>query len=454
MAVQTRAASFVVLLIAAIMAGCATSGLPAAVQPAPATGRPVPVILIPGVLGSRLGNPATGIEAWPGTTTKLMTSDYLELSLRIDPVTLEPLDDGLVATGLFESAAGQDFYGRLAAALQRIGGYRRAAPGEQAAPGEERLYVLAYDWRQDNIQAVRALDALIDQIRRDYGDPQLRVDVIGHSMGGLIVRYYERYGTDDVMDGNAFPVTGAGVSKLRRIVLLSVPNQGAVAALHSFLTGYRVWLSRLPTEGIATMPAMYQLLPHLHVPWITDIRGVPLPLDPFNIEVWRNFGWSVFDRRVQRRMAAQAGRWPEQAVFERYFEKRLARGRRFAWSLMVPTGDIRMIQPLAFGGDCLPTLARVVVEEQNGEAVARLLPEQILHPLPDVDYDELMFEPGDNSITTESVAGRYGSHAALQPDETAAGELGQPSFVCEVHEGVTSNDRVLDGVLRHLMSPD
>jgi len=124
------------------------------------------------------------------------------------------------------------------------------------------MYTFTYDWRQDMVRSVQKLDELIEQIRRDHGNPELRVDVIAHSMGGLIVRYYERYGTADVLDGNVFPVTGTGAQKLRRLVLLGTPNQGSVSAIHSFLNGYRVALSRLVTEGVATMPGMYQFFPH------------------------------------------------------------------------------------------------------------------------------------------------------------------------------------------------
>ena len=189
----------------------------------------MPVVLIPGMLGSRLAHSDTGIEAWPGGTRKLLTSRYLDLALRIDPVTLEPLDDGLVPSGLFDAAIGMDFYGRIVKALREVGDYQLSTPGRPVVDQRARLYVFAYDWRQDNVATVRKLDALIEEIRRDYGDPKLRVDVVAHSMGGLIVRYYARYGTDDVLDGNSFPVTGAGAAKLRRVALLGMPHQGADA---------------------------------------------------------------------------------------------------------------------------------------------------------------------------------------------------------------------------------
>jgi pimeloyl-ACP methyl ester carboxylesterase len=455
MAVHRRAALIAVLFLAAIATGHAAgqSADPMRLSGTLASDRSrAPLIVIPGLLGSRLANRATGMEVWPGTTRQLMTSSYLELALRIDPVTLEPVDDGLIASDVFESAVGQDFYGRMIDFLLQTGGYSHGTPGEPAEAGEARLYTLAYDWRQDNIRAARALDALIEQIRSDYHDPGLRVDVIAHSMGGLILRYYERYGTDDVLGRNAFRVTGAGASKLRRVVMLGVPNQGSVTALHSFLTGYRVWLSRLPTTGIATMPSMYQLLPHPQVPWIATTRGKPLSLDPFDINVWKNFEWSVFSRNVRGRIARQPDIWPDQEVFERYFEKHLERGRRFAWSLTVPTGDARLIEPLVFGGDCLPTLARVLVERQDGHTVARLRPEQITNLVPGIDYDRLMYEPGDGSVTAASLIGQEGLDPLLH--EANSHEIGRASFVCELHESVTSNGHVLDAVLRHLQGAD
>jgi pimeloyl-ACP methyl ester carboxylesterase len=457
MIVRARAATAAILLFAMALAGCATHPAPdlARLYQAHAADRhQVPVIIIPGLMGSRLAHRETGVEAWPGTTRQLLTSGYLELALRIDPETLEPKDDGLVASGLFDGAVGLDFYGKIVKALQESGGYRQARPGTPAVRGEAQLYTLTYDWRQDIATTVRKLDELIEQIRRDYDDPMLRVDIIGHSMGGLIVRYYERYGTDDVLDGDSFLVTGAGVQKLRRLVLIGTPNQGSVSTIHSFLNGHRVALSRLPPEGVATMPAMYQLFPHSLSTWITTTRGEPLKLDLFNAELWRRFGWSVFNRQVQRRMADRPGVFPAQDVFERYFEKRLERAQRFAWSLSVPTGEVELIEPLQFGGDCIPTLARLVIEEVGGDSVARLLPEQILKPVPGIDYDKLMFEPGDGSVTKSSLLGRQALDPSIPRHENANTEFDKAFFVCEEHGTLTGNVHFLDNLLHYLLSAD
>jgi len=449
-------ARLAILSCAVVLAACATAP-PALEQLYPAYAASddrVPVILIPGILGSRLARADTGEERWPGSTRKLLTSGYLDLTLRIDPKTLEPLDDGLVPSGLFDAAAGQDFYRRIVRELREGGGYRLSEAGQPVVQERARLYVFTYDWRQDAVATVRKLDELIEQIRRDYADPLLRVDVIAHSMGGLIVRYYERYGTMDVLEGNAFPITGVGLSKLRRMVLLGTPNQGTVTAVHKFLHGYRVGISRLPTEGVATMPGMFQLFPHPRVDWVVNINGQPLEFDLFDVELWRRYEWSIFDRRIQRRVSRHPEIWPEQSVFERWVEKRLERARRFVWSLMVPAGEVPLISPLLLGGDCVPTPRRLVMENIGGEALTHLWPEQILRPIPGVDYESLMFEAGDGVVTKSSLLARQELDPEVPRHEQESLETEEDAFICSAHDELTSNDDFLGRMIRYLLDKE
>jgi pimeloyl-ACP methyl ester carboxylesterase len=455
--VPRRAPVLALLLLTSVVSGCATVGAPDLSRLYPAqgiTGDRVPVIIIPGMLGSRLIDRDTGAEAWPGSTRKLLTSGYPELAFKIDPETLEPLDDGRVPGRIFDSAGGRDFYGRIIKALQEFGGYRLAQPGQQAVRGDAGMYIFTYDWRRDMASTAGKLDELIEQIRRDYSDPDLRVDIVAHSMGGLIARYYERYGTDDVLGHDYFPITGAGARKMRRLALIGTPNVGTAIAIHSFVNGYRVALSRLPTEGVVTLPAMYQFFPHPQVIWLADTHGAPLRPNLFDVATWRHFGWSIFNHDVQRRMAAEPGIWPAQNVLERYFEKRLKRAQRFTLSLSAPVGDVKLIESRVFGGDCVPTPARLVLEVVEGESLARLRPEQILHPVPGVDYDRLMYDPGDGRVTKSSLLGRYEPDAATGRDAHADAEFDHPYFFCGAHFVLTGNVHFLDNLLHYLLSAD
>jgi len=213
-----------------------------------------PVIIIPGILGSKIAQKHDDKEVWIGPITRVLFSDFEELRLDIDPQTLQPIEPDQYVSGITDKVAGQDFYGSIIDTLHHSAGYQQGKLGESAVEGERRYYIFAYDWRQDNTLSARKLSQLIKQIRQDYNDPELKVDLIAHSMGGLVARYYLRYGELDVLDRDDFPVTLEGARTVRRVVLLGTPSLGAVDSVSSFIKGFEVGLTRIPTETVATSP--------------------------------------------------------------------------------------------------------------------------------------------------------------------------------------------------------
>ncbi|HMD28444.1 MAG TPA: hypothetical protein VKH13_07740, partial [Steroidobacteraceae bacterium] len=109
-----------------------------------------PVIIIPGILGSRLRERGSGRELWPGSLYNVLFSAR-SLALDVDPKTLEPRVDDVEAYDLFRGLLGTDFYGAIIDTLERQGGYVRGFPGHAADAGRRRYYVFPYDWRQDNV---------------------------------------------------------------------------------------------------------------------------------------------------------------------------------------------------------------------------------------------------------------------------------------------------------------
>lgn len=414
-----------------------------------------PVVLIHGLLGSRLARVADGREVWPGSTWKLLFNDYSELALDIDPDTLEPRAGNLSAGSITDRAAGRDFYASIIDVLQRAGGYRLARPGTPPPAGTKSLYVFTYDWRRDNVETARSLDALVEQIRADHGDPELKVDVVAHSMGGLVARYYLRYGTTDVLDGNDFPVNNHGATRIRRMILLGTPNLGSAKAIRSFLEGYEIGLGRIPPEVVATFPSAYQLLPHPIVPWLVTTHGKQLERDLFDVEIWRRFQFSVFSPEVEARLRARYGTQADEVLetLRRYMHKRLERGRRFVWSLTVPVPE-PTVRHVVFGGDCHLTPARIVVEEVHGESVIRLWPREISSRVPGVDYQALMLEPGDGVVTKSSLLARHALDPTIERHRYSFFSMQYAFFLCEAHDALTTNINFQDNLLHALLSAD
>jgi len=146
--------------------------------------------------------------------------------------------------------AGVDFYGELLRTLESVGRFERSTPGTPVGSERRRYYVLLYDWRKDNIVAVRKLHAMIEQIRVDYGDPNLRVDIVAHSNGGTITNWYLRYGPNDVPAEGPMPTWEEGDKRIRRVIMLGTPMLGAVTSLERLVYGTRLAVRTVPVEVI------------------------------------------------------------------------------------------------------------------------------------------------------------------------------------------------------------
>ncbi len=409
-----------------------------------------PVVVVPGLLGSRLVDDGSGREIWPGSLLNVALGTYKTLAV--------PLPDfpsrgtpGLRPAGVTESEFGRDFYGELINTLVDYGGYERVEPGTAfVAGGKRRVYVFDFDWRQDNVATVKEFDAFIRAIQADYNNPRLRVDVIAHSMGGLMARYYLRFGTEDVLNDNRLRVTWAGAPMINKMILLGTPNLGSVSAIEGFIRGQSVGLRRIPPEVVATIPSTYQLFPHRIVNWLYDTRGVHVDQDQFDVNTWRTYEWNVFAPKVKARVIADRGEAYYGALI-RQFEIYAERARRFSWALTVcPNYDATLggcpgvVEPplklVVFGGNCSLTPARWVLEEDpSGTPEVRFSPGGIRNPHPDIDYQRLMYDPGDGTVTKPSLLARD----ALSPNTPRHAfsyfPLAYSFLLCEAHATLTSN---------------
>jgi pimeloyl-ACP methyl ester carboxylesterase len=422
-----------------------------------------PLIVIPGIMGSKLRDTRTGEVAWPGSTMNLVSSTFANLALDIDPRTLTPLPNPLEAFDITDTAAGRDFYNRIIETLEDYGEFERTVAGTPVKDAYERhLYVLPYDWRRDNVETARKLDELIEQIRRDYGRPDLKVDIVAHSMGGLVSRYYVRFGTEDVLDRDVRQVPMHGAAKVNRLILLGTPSLGSANTIRGFIEGEKIVRTVAP-ETLATMASAYQLLPHMMRKPLIGLDGRPLrrsddpsspELDVFDPTAWRVLEWSVYDPLVAARVVAAS---PDPATgqarleaLQAFFDRSLVRAGRFQRALALPQPE-NTTRLIVFGADCALTPARVLAEPEGDRIVARFEPGAIRNPRESREkYELLMLEPGDGRVTKPSLLGRQSLDPTLQGGGSFP--IAFSFFLCEDHDQLTSNINFQDNLLNALLS--
>lgn len=413
-----------------------------------------PLVLIPGAFGSRLRDVRSGRELWPGSDAKLLLSNYMGLEVSIDEETLNPRVDQVESYRLFEEGLGRDFYGQILKTLEQAGGYKQKQVGDPVEHNQRNFYVFLYDWRLDNTASVKGLHKFLEQIRNDYQNPDLKIDILAHSNGGMLARYYARYGVDDHLDNSKAVPNYLGAKYIRRLLLVGTPNLGTVQPVLSLTRGEDIGLRKIPTEIVATTTGAPQLMQHPSIPWLINVRGDVVDADLFDIETWRQFKWSIFNSRVRERVrqAKGGGTGGERylSILEHYLARHLSRGRNFMMLMATQSGP-EDVMPYVFGGDCEPTLVRIVVEEVRGKMMARERPEAINKPVTDIDYENLMYAPGDSVVIRASLLGRCEHSPYSRCTGINRMHLAHSVFMCEKHQTLTGNFYFQNNILHTLL---
>jgi pimeloyl-ACP methyl ester carboxylesterase len=386
-------------------------------------------VILPGIMGSRLEHP-DGRAAWLNVGNVFGHHD-----LRLPPLlplkssrdTLRPF--GLIGVDeMIPRLFGFTEYADLLGLLQEAGFHRNERSGGKRGA---IFHVFTYDWRHDIVESARRLGEYLEALAEARGEPDARFNLVGHSMGGLVARYYLRYGGAEP----GGPVTWEGARRISQLILVATPNAGSIFSLDAVLNGNPVGMSNttLAARVIAHMPAIYQLMPPMGANPLIDRKGDSLHADLHDRETWHRFGWGPWRPKSD-----------DDSDEERAFVgAMLDRARAFQDAMAKTPDSVCPRSVTVLGGDCLPTLTRAVAPERPNQSVR-------FEPRSPTEADS-MFEAGDGRVPRSSV---LGSHLDLENSrDWGLPEISHMFFGQADHHGIYGEPTFQSVLLRRLLRP-
>jgi pimeloyl-ACP methyl ester carboxylesterase len=237
-----------------------------------------PIVVIPGIMGSSLRDVPSGSLVWGAFDGKSAKPTDPE-GARLLALPLPDGDDDVEPTGVLDHIRVRlvgiplqmEVYARILGTLG-VAGYRDADLGTAGAVdyGDDHFtcFQFAYDWRKDNAENAARLHAFLtekrtyvrEEYRKRYGieNAEVKFDIVAHSMGSLVTRYFLRYGDQPLPEDGTLPEpTWAGAELAERVVLIAPPNAGSLDALVSLVEGRRLapTLPLYPAAILGTFPS-------------------------------------------------------------------------------------------------------------------------------------------------------------------------------------------------------
>jgi Lecithin:cholesterol acyltransferase len=357
-----------------------------------------PVIIVHGFLGAKLMDPKTKKNVWGD----FRMSDDLNIlpparsrSLAV-PMTpgkaLKDLKSSALVSGMLEDANVRVFgmnvsigsYSRMIKILSNAG----YCPENQPLPEGKKfktLFLFAYDWRRDLPYNAALLDKFIAQkkaylqkqyeIRYGLKNYDVQFDIIAHSMGGLLSRYYLRYGKADLpADGSIPKPTWDGSKKIDKLLIVGTPNGGYLDTVLEMTRGMRVdpAAPMVPPAVLGTWATYYQMMPPVStrsVVYADDPEGDGI--DIFDPKVWIKFNWGLADPKQDKNLKVLLPNVKKASerrkIALEHLTKCLKRAKQFTDTMRIHSNPPEDVKLFLFQGDAVMTTRRATVDRKTGE---------------------------------------------------------------------------------------
>lgn len=344
-----------------------------------------PVIVIPGILGSQLVDEDYAKSVW-GDFGKKFAYPNSEANLRkvALPMARKEKLHRLISTTKSDGSM-RYVKGSIAGLPVRINAYagllEAMGIGTNAMGGrltkledyvedgryQANAFEFAYDWRRSLDENAIELGKFIEQVTRFIrmyrgNHNPVKFDIVAHSMGGLIARYYLRYGEQLLPEDGSLPLSNwVGSAQIERVVIIGTPNAGSLFALERLVVGLP---SNPLTPGydatiLGTMPAVYQLLPRLRHKTFIRTEAGPSNNDYLAIDFWQEMNWGLANRSkdalLTKLLPGIDGPHKRRETALDHLDKCLKAARTVQLALDMPIQTPDHLKMFLFVGDSVPT---------------------------------------------------------------------------------------------------
>ena len=430
-----------------------------------------PVIFIHGFLGARLRDKDTGDIVWGNFTGKQIMDGFTKKYFRQLAVPMQlgkPLDklpDNLEAVQLlrnmdvkimamnFKMVAYQSIINILSKA-----GY---VPECMPLPKNKKFYSLFgfyYDWRDDISENCKRLHQFI-MLRKKYLQMKyekyygiknfdVQFDIVAHSMGGLLARYYLRYGDQQLHpEHNVMPkLDWRGSKNVDKVIIVATPNAGYLDTCMELTHGLQLDpnLPIYPPGIVGTWESIYQMMP---VPGMRAVvkgsRKGP-EVDIFDPQVWIDNKWGLADPKQDKILKALLPKVysaeKRRKIALDHLRKCLKAAKKFTKAMSIHAKPPEDIMLILFAGDAVQTRRTAILDPKTGKLT-----------VPDIEKAPWAWGPGDGKVLSDSARFDERTGHKWVPFLTSPIKWDIIVYVQGAHMGVMDNYTFIDNFSFYLL---
>lgn len=327
-----------------------------------------PVIIIHGLFGAELYSD-DGENIWGKFNYQRIVDKKILLQLAFSPLKVGAImSHAQIAPGNV-SVYRLKNYSLLLNALKKFG------------YSDGNLFVFAYDWRQSVPENVTELHKFILEKSKLFPEGQ-KFDIIAHSMGGLVARYYLQYGAQKLPAEGLPLLSDEGSARIEKLFVFGTPNCGYADTVLELCKGLSFvrGAARYRSALLGTFKSYFCMLPHpASNAFVYSDNGEVI--DIYDIEVWKKLKWGLASDETDSLFF----RTREDSL--KCLTENLALAKQFAKAMHNPMPAKKNLKLYLFAGNAFDTVYQCSVNRKTGAVTS------------------VKYAPGDGKILFRSAYG-------------------------------------------------